>query len=146
MIYIIDNGKDYSDHTLCFVELGSMPAALFEECLKVFAELEKPYPSAPHVVAVAERFDWRTPDALLPVDIYLDLGRFWYVLSEEDPTCEQVTRGQAAVLFAAIPYLESSWLAAIEKSRNGAALKGISWVRDRLKVLTTHPIVPALED
>ena len=148
MIYIIDNGKSYSDHALHFVDLLDMPADLFEELLRVFAELESPYPSAPSVVAIAERLDWRMQTTLLPVAAYFDTNRFWAVLMDEDAVYAVApTRRQAFALAAAVPFLEPGWRAAIAVSGNSIALRGIADFKLRLAKLTAESVsIPALED
>lgn len=55
MIYIWDNGLDYSDHTIEFVESG-LPRDVVETILSVFAAQRR----KACVLAVAERIEWRT--------------------------------------------------------------------------------------
>lgn len=70
MIYVIDNGRVYSDHRIYFVEVDDgVDAAHRDELIEL---IEKPIYEKRKVLATAKEFSWRIPDEKVMLKPWLD--------------------------------------------------------------------------
>lgn len=103
MILIWDNGGDYSDHTIYFVDCTPLSV----DDVVSFASIATGYLSGGYEIARCERIEWRVKRAMAkPFDLAGDI----YALFDEDEDCDisGITTPALAYLIHAFPHSISS--------------------------------------
>lgn len=64
MIYVYDNGRQYSDHTVCFISVpDKVHQKIGPEIIEILEDVPGDYYGSPKIIATAPKFDWRHPKA-----------------------------------------------------------------------------------
>jgi hypothetical protein len=70
VVYVVDNGRDYSDHNVRFVRVPEDRRAEFEAAVAAMAAVQTYGKET--IVGVLAEIEWRDKDAMTPLDWYLD--------------------------------------------------------------------------